>query len=123
MGAPSIEGKPRRALVLSGGSVGAINAAYLAQTPLGQPREAAAKLRALWDTVSTDKVHRGWFPFGKVAAFFKTSVYDSQPLQKWIRAGLDVGAVRGSGRRLRIVSASLGTGQSFVVCAQPPGPS
>jgi len=105
--------KPRRALVLSGGgskgafeagvlqrlmgeeqrdydllcgtSVGAINAAYLAQTPLGQPREAAAKLRALWDTVTTEKIHRRWFPFGNVAALWKTSVYDSEPLHSWIR--------------------------------------
>jgi len=76
--------------LLCGTSVGAINAAYLAQTPLGQPREAAMKLRALWDTVSTEKVHKRWFPFGNAQAFFKTSVYDSEPLHQWIRAGLDV---------------------------------
>ena len=148
MGAPSIEEKPRRALVLSGGgskgafevgvlqrlmgdeqldydllcgtSVGAINAAYLAQTPLGRPREAAVKLRALWDTVSTEKVHKRWFPFGNAEAFWKTSVYDSEPLHKWIRAGLDVRAVRASGRRLRIVSVSLGTGETFVANEQSP---
>ena len=148
MGVPGIEGKPRRALVLSGGgskgafevgvlqrlmgdeqidydllcgtSVGAINASYLAQTPLGRPREAAAKLRALWDTVSTDKVRKRWFPFGNAEAFWKTSVYDSEPLHKWIRAGLDVGAVRASGRRLRIVSVSLGTGETFVANEQTP---
>jgi NTE family protein len=148
MPVPATEGKPRRALVLSGGgsrgafevgvlqrlmgdeqldydllcgtSVGAINAAYLAQTPIGQPREAAAKLRALWDTVTTEKVHKRWFPFGKVAAFWKTSVYDSEPLHKWIRAGLDTSAVRASGRRLRIVSVSLGTGESFVANEQTP---
>ena len=138
--------KPRRALVLSGGgskgafevgvlqrlmgdeqvdydllcgtSVGAINAAYVAQTPLGKPREAAAKLRALWDTVTTDKVHRAWFPFGKIASFFKTSVYDSAPLHGWIRSGLDAAAVRASGRRLRIVSVSFGTGETFVANEQ-----
>jgi predicted acylesterase/phospholipase RssA len=101
--------------------VGAINAAHLAQTPLGQPRAAAAKLRALWDTVSTEKVHKRWFPFGKVAAFWKPSVYDSEPLHKWIRSGLDAVAVRASGRRLRIVSTSLGTGESFVANEQTSG--
>jgi len=148
VGAPSIEQKPRRALVLSGGgskgafevgvlqrlmgdeqidydllcgtSVGAINAAYLAQTLLGQPREAAVKLRALWDTVNTEKVHKRWFPFGNAQAFFKPSVYDSEPLHKWIRAGLNVGAVRASGRRLRIVSVSLGTGETFIANEQTP---
>src|SRR3954466_15169196 len=101
MSIPGPEQKPRRALVLSGGgskgafevgvvqrlmgeqqleyellcgtSVGAINAAYLAQTPLGQPSDAAARLRALWDTVTPDKVYRSWFPFGKGSAFFKPS--------------------------------------------------
>ncbi|TMB38401.1 MAG: hypothetical protein E6J58_09160 [Deltaproteobacteria bacterium] len=104
--------------LLCGTSVGAINAAYVAQTPLGKPREAAAKLRALWDTVTTDKVHRAWFPFGKIASFFKTSVYDSAPLHGWIRSGLDAAAVRASGRRLRIVSVSFGTGETFVANEQ-----
>jgi NTE family protein len=140
--------KPRRALVLSGGgskgafevgvlqrlmgdeqldydllcgtSVGAINAAYVSQTPLGQPREAAAKLRALWDTVTTDKVRKNWFPFREASALFKTTVYDSEPLQQWIRAGLDQDLVRRSGRQLRIVSVSLGTGESFVADEQTP---
>ncbi len=100
--------------LLCGTSVGAINAAYLAQAPLGQPRQAIAKLRAEWDTVNTDKVRKRWFPFGRVEAFFKTSVYDSEPVQKWIRSGLDPAAVRSSGRRLRIVAVSFGTGESFV---------
>jgi len=106
--------------LLCGTSVGAINAAYLAQTPLGQPREAAARLRALWDTVSTDKVHKSWFPLGRISAFFKPSVYDSSPLQAWIRAGLDAAAVRTSRRRLRIVSVAYGTGEPFVADEQTP---
>src|SRR3954469_2369526 len=142
MGAPDAGPKARRGLVLSGGgskgafevgvlqrlmvdeqldydllcgtSVGAINSAYLAQTPLGQPREAAAKLRALWDTVSTEKVRKNWFPFREASALFKTSVYDSSPLHAWIRAGLDGNAVRASGRRLRVVAVSYGTGEPFV---------
>jgi len=147
MSVPSSE-RPQRALVLSGGgskgafevgvlqrlmgeqlldydlicgtSVGAINASYLAQTRLGQPREAAAKLRALWDTVTTDKVRKSWFPFGRVSAFFKTSVYDSSPLRAWIRSGLDAAAVRVSGRRLRVVSVAFGSGESFVADDQTP---
>ena len=70
--------------------------------------------------VTTDKVRKRWFPFGNVEAFWKTSVYDSEPLHKWIRAGLNVGAVRASGRRLRIVSVSLGTGETFIANEQTP---
>jgi NTE family protein len=106
--------------LLCGTSAGAINASYLAQTPLGQPQAAVAKLRAQWDTVTTDKVYKRWFPFGRAEAFFKTSVYDSEPIQKWIRSGLDAGAVRSSGRRLRIVAVSFGTGESFVANEQTP---
>ena len=106
--------------LLCGTSVGAINAAYLAQTALGQPQQAIAKLRAQWDTVTTDKVHKRWFPFGRAEAFFKTSVYDSEPIQKWIRSSLDANAVRSSGRRLRIVAVSFGTGESFVANEQTP---
>lgn len=139
---------PRRALVLSGGgskgafevgvlqrlmgdqqieydllcgiSVGAINAAYLAQTPLGQPREAVAKLRSVWDTVTNDKVRKDWCPLGKVEALFKPSVYDSSPLHRWIRAGLDADAVRASGRTLRILAVSLGSGEPFVATEATP---
>jgi NTE family protein len=106
--------------LLCGTSVGAINAAYLAQTPLGQPQQAIATLRAEWDKVTTDKVRRRWFPFGRVEAFFKTSVYDSEPLHQWIRSGLHPSAVRSSGRRLRIVAVSFGTGESFVADEQTP---
>jgi len=140
--APAPQPAPRKALVLSGGgskgafeagvlqrlmgeaqvdydllcgtSVGAINASYLAQVPLGQPRQAAARLRALWDTVTTDKVRRNWFPFREASALFKPSVYDSTPLHRWIRSGLDLAAVRASGRRLRVVAVSFGTGEAFV---------
>jgi NTE family protein len=106
--------------LLCGTSVGAINAAYLAQTPLGQPAEAVARLRAQWDTVTTGRVYKRWFPFGRAEAFVKPSVYDSSPVQQWIRSVLDPAAVRASGRRLRIVAVSYGTGESFVANEQTP---
>ena len=106
--------------LLCGTSVGAINASYLAQAPFGQPRQAIASLRAEWDTVTTDKVRKRWFPFGRAEAFFKTSVYDSQPVHDWIRRGLDASKVRSSGRKLRIVAVSFGTGESFVANEQTP---
>ncbi len=106
--------------MLCGISVGAINAAYLAQTPLGRPREAIARLRALWDTVTNDKVRKDWFPFGKAEALVKLSVYDSTPLHAWIRSGLDVNAVRASGRSLRILAVSLGAGEPFTATETTP---
>jgi len=106
--------------LLCGTSVGAINAAYLAQAPFGQPGQAIARLRAEWDTVTSDKVRKRWFPFGRAEAFFKTSVYDSEPLHQWVRSVLDAGKVRSSGRRLRVVAVSFGTGESFVADERTP---
>lgn len=100
--------------IICGTSVGAINAAYLARTALGQPGIAALNLQQLWQTVTTAKVRKRWFPFGKLHALWKTSVYNSAPIQKWIRDGLDVRAVQLSGRQLRIVSVAFGTGEVFV---------
>src|SRR5260221_10707249 len=68
--------------LLCGTSVGAINAAYLAQTPLGQPAEAVARLCAQWDTVTTGRVYKRWFPFGGAAPFVKPAVSDSSPGQR-----------------------------------------
>lgn len=101
--------------VLCGTSVGAINAAYLAQIPLGHPTDAVAKLIAMWQTVETKKVYKRWFPFGRLHALWRRSVYDSTPVQRWIREGLDVKAVSVSGRKLRVVATSFHTGEVRVV--------
>src|SRR5216684_1872892 len=70
--------------LLCGTSVGAINAAYLAQTPLGQPQQAIAKLRAQWDTVTTDKVHKRWVPFGTGESFVANE--QTPDLPEWVIA-------------------------------------
>lgn len=97
--------------ILCGTSVGAINAAYLAQAPLGKPTEAVANLIAMWQTVDTSKIYKRWFPFGKLHALWKRSVYDSSPVQRWIRSGVVAKAVAASGRKLRVVASSYQTGE------------
>lgn len=101
--------------ILCGTSVGAINVAYLAQTPFGSPWDAFTRLNDLWSTVSTSKVYKKWFPFLELEALWKSSIYNSSPLQDWIRSGLDESRVRTSGHQLRIVSVSLNTGETRVV--------
>src|SRR5712664_3334609 len=100
--------------ILCGTSVGAINAAYLAQTPLGSPGAAIDKLLDMWCAVGPEKVYKRWFPFGALSALWKPSVYDSRPLQDWIRSGLSPADIRTSGRKLRVVAVSLKTGESYV---------
>lgn len=106
--------------IVCGTSVGAINAAFLAQTPLGMPGAAQFALQYLWNTVNTKKIWKRWFPFGKLESLWKPSVYNSQPVQQWIRSGLDTKAVAASGRKLRIVAVSFTTGEAKVVTENEP---
>lgn len=98
--------------ILTGISVGAINAAYLAQFPKGNGREGFQALLDLWEQVEPRKIKRNWFPWWLAAALWKPSVYNSAPLQAWIRGGLDVGRVRESGKQLRVVAVSWDSGES-----------
>jgi predicted acylesterase/phospholipase RssA len=97
--------------MVCGTSVGAINAAFIAQYRLGAPRAVAAALKQMWRRVSTDKVRKRWFPFGVISSLWKSSVYDSTPLQQWVRSELNDERIRTSGRQLRMMTVSLGTSE------------
>jgi len=101
--------------ILTGISVGAINTTYLSQYPVGQGKQGYQALKALWDTVTPRKVKKNWFPFCQLEALWKPSVYNSEPLQKWIRSGLDTEKVLASGKLLRIVAVSWDTGEARVI--------
>jgi predicted acylesterase/phospholipase RssA len=100
--------------ILCGTSVGAINAAYLAQTAMGDPAKAVERLSAQWQQVNNAKIKKSWQPFGVLTALFRQSVYNSSPLHVWIQNGLDPVAIRESGRKLRVVSTSLTSGEAYV---------
>jgi NTE family protein len=98
--------------LVAGISVGALNAAVLCQAPKGSPKEAWEYLNRIWLDVDTSKVHKSWWPFGIASALWKPSVYNSEPLHKWVRGSLDAGKIRGSGRKLRILAVSWASGES-----------
>ena len=100
--------------ILCGTSVGAINAAYLSQTPTNNPVSAYTSLEQLWKRVDNSKVKKNWWLFRELAALWKTSVYDSSPLQKWIESELDEKAIKNSGKQLRMVSVCWDTGLSVI---------
>jgi NTE family protein len=134
--------KPKRALVLSGGgvkgayqagalqkwikedghdydifcgtSVGAINSSFLCQFAHGQTEQAADGLRAFWGRVDADNVKHQWFPFREASALWKSSVYDSRPLQAWVKRELREADIRASGKKLRIVACSWDSGAAYV---------
>jgi NTE family protein len=106
--------------LVAGISVGALNAATLCQTPVGNPKTSWEVLNAVWSKVSTDRIKKRWFPFGVVESLWKKSVYNSEPLHKWISSGLDLNKLLTSGRRLRVVAVSLDSGATMVASETTP---
>ena len=105
---------------ICGCSVGAINGAFLAQFKKGDVKSAVEGLEGLWSRVDDSKVKRSWFPLGRISALWKSSVYDSSPLQNWIRGELDVGKIARSGRKLRVVAVSWNSSEISVVTETEP---
>jgi len=106
--------------VIAGSSVGAINAALLCHAPKGVPRDAWVGAWDFWARVDNRAIRREWPVLGKVAALWRTSVYDSSPLQQWVRRELNLPAIRRSGRRVLVTAVSWQTGEACIVDQDDP---
>jgi NTE family protein len=100
--------------VFCGVSVGAINTAFLSQFPTGQEKVASDELIRIWSQIDTSKVYHDWRPFGKWAALWKTSLYDSSPLQHLIRENTDLTRIRNSGKQINVGAVSLNSGKYVI---------
>jgi NTE family protein len=96
--------------IVCGVSVGALNAAALAMTEIGKPREAISRLENLWLRVETKLIYKRWFPFGRLHALWNKSVYDSSPLAEFVRQELSLSEIQASGKKLAVGAVSLDTG-------------
>lgn len=94
-----------------GVSVGALNAACLAQFHNGTEQWASDALTTFWNNISDEKVYKNWCFFGKVAALWKSSLYNSVPLQELVRSQVNCAAIRKSGKSLVVGAVSLTTGK------------
>jgi NTE family protein len=99
--------------ILTGVSVGALNAAGLAQTKLGNPELAVEWLINFWleKVTSTKAIHKSWKPFGKLMAPWKPSIFDSRPLHKLFKDNFDQQLVIDSGRKIAVGTVSMDTGE------------
>ena len=97
--------------IICGVSVGALNGSYLSMYRHGEEELAWLKLRGIWETLTTKKVYRHWRPFSYLQSPFKSSVYNSKPLQKLVKSTLDPAKVLTSGKKLRVGAVSLDTGE------------
>lgn len=95
---------------LAGVSVGAINASKLAEAPPGKLPDWLTRLRHFWDTISNDEVWKWWIGW-YVAALWKPSIYNSEPLRELLRKNLDPDLLKASGRKLRTLAVSWNTGE------------
>jgi len=102
--------------IIAGTSVGALNALLLSMFPEGEEVAAAEALKDIWYGVSTDKVHKLWYKgfLGYAAALWKPSVFDTAPLKDLVESLADLGKIRSSGKKLRVVAVSLNTGEAKV---------
>lgn len=98
--------------ILTGISVGALNAAILAQYPSGQEEESYEEMLRIWNLIRGNKsVYRNWPWWGKIAAIKKHSVYCTAPLRKLVYDHLDVAAVASSGKELSVGAVDLISGE------------
>ena len=103
----------------AGTSVGAINAAFLAQYKT--LAEGVQALESQWRAVDDSKIRKPWNRlFGDFSAIDHESIYDSSPLWAWISSLIVPARVSGSGKALRVVSTSLSTGEKHVATEADP---
>jgi len=92
--------------IYCGISVGALNAAFLAQFPDGEEDEASAALAHLWKSFKQSDVYKSWFPLGRLS-WWKPSQFNSSPLRDTVVKYLDPVKVRKSGKKLRIGAVAM----------------
>lgn len=101
----------RRWDVIAGVSVGALNAAYMAQFKVVEQKGAALGLKDFWDQIKgNSSIYKRWFPFGRAHALWKGGLYDTSPLAKTVKYGLDLDRLNNSDVKLLVGAVCLETG-------------
>jgi predicted acylesterase/phospholipase RssA len=98
-----------------GTSVGALNGAGLAMYSLGNAREGLENLLQIWAQVTPDQIYKHWWPGGTIGdligLIFKTGLYNTKPLHKFVREHYDQGKLEASDRQLAVTAVNLDTGE------------
>lgn len=96
--------------IICGTSVGAINGATLSMYKEGDEARSIQDLEKFWLSISTRSIYKRW-ALGYLSVLWRSSVYNSKPLQKLIRSNLCAEAIRASGKQLSVGAVSLKTGE------------
>ncbi len=100
--------------ILTGTSVGAINTAFLAMFKAGEEKEAAQLLKDWWLKLDNSKIYRPWPFWGRIAAAWRKSFYDSTPLHELIKQNVSLDKIRASGKKIAVGALNLHTGKYTV---------
>ena len=74
--------------VVTGVSIGSVNAATIGMFEKGREKEAFDLLKDYWSDLSTDQIFVEWPHWGPIAGLWKNSVFDSTPLHTRVNTRL-----------------------------------
>lgn len=97
--------------IYTGCSGGALNTSLLAMFSSGQEKEAAQSLTDWWLRLDNSKIYSAWVFWGRIAAAWKKSFYDSTPLHNLIYECIDLEKIRSSGKQIGVGALNLHTGK------------
>lgn len=100
--------------IYTGTSVGAINVAFLAMFKSGEERAALQLLTDWWLKLDSSKIYKPWPFWGRIAAAWRKSFYDSSPLHEIIRQNVSLEKIRASGKKISVGALNLHTGKYTV---------
>jgi NTE family protein len=100
--------------IICGVSVGAINCGFLAQYKHGQEKESIAKLQELWLQLINSKIYKPWKLWGRFAALWRPSFFDSQPLVDLLDKHIDLNKIRNTGKKVSVGAVNMSSGKYHI---------
>lgn len=97
--------------IICGSSVGALNSTFLASYEKEDFLIAATDLVKFWSGLDQKDVYKSWLPLGRFSALWKTSLYNSEPLQELAKRIANQKAILSTGVELRVGAVSVETGK------------
>jgi predicted acylesterase/phospholipase RssA len=96
--------------IFTGVSVGALNAAWLAQYAKPDQKAGYQALYNLWYNIQDSTVKKNWFPWNVLKGLWIDSIYNSQPLIDLVHNQVSLDKIRASGNKIAVSATAINTG-------------
>jgi NTE family protein len=100
--------------IYAGTSAGALNVAFLSMFKSGEEKLASQELTDWWLELNNSKIYKPWQYWGRIAAAWRKSFYDSSPLHQLIKKNVNLSKIRKSGKQVAVGALNLHTGKYTV---------